>query len=126
MGWLALATGRLGGCRCGQRLANRHARPVSVQVTVPLTMLLGLDQTHPAELAGYGPIPAQTARKLAAAGTWRRLVTDPITGAPLDYGRTRYQPPADLAEHVITRDRTCRWPGCHRPAAGCHLDHTIA
>jgi len=125
MGWLALATGRLGGCGCGQRLAGRHRRPVAVQVTVPITTLLGLDDTQPGELAGYGPIPAEVARRLAAHGTWRRLLTDPVTGALLDYGRTRYQPPPDLADHVIARDRTCRWPGCDRPATGCDLDHTI-
>ena len=126
MGWLALAAGRLGGCPCGQRLDGQHRRPVSVQVIVPITMLLGLDDSQPAELAGYGPIPAEVARRLAGYGTWQRLLTDPATGALLDYGRTRYEPPPDLVDHVVARDRTCRWPGCERPAAGCDLDHTIA
>jgi Domain of unknown function (DUF222) len=124
MGWLALATGRLGGCDCGQRLANRHGRPVTVQVTVSISTLLGLEDQS-GELAGYGPIPAETARRLAGYGTWRRLVTDPLTGALLDYGRTRYEPPADLVDHIVTRDRTCRWPGCDRPAARNDIDHTI-
>ena len=126
MGWLALATGRLGGCLCGQRFDGQHRRPVTVQVIVPISMLLGLDDSQPAELAGYGPIPAETARRLAGYGTWRRLLTDPVSGAVLDYGRTRYQPPPDLVDHVVARDRTCRWPGCEKPAAGCDLDHTIA
>ena len=55
--------------------------------------------------------------------TWRRLLTDPVTGALLDYGRTTYRPPAPLARHVQARDRTCRYPGCARPAVGCELDH---
>jgi hypothetical protein len=42
----------------------------------------------------------------------------------LDVGRQRYTPPADLAEHVIARDQTCRFPTCTRPADGCDLDHT--
>jgi hypothetical protein len=126
LGWLALATGRLGGCPCGQRLDGQHRRPVSVQVIVPITMLLGLDDSQPAELAGYGPIPAEVARRLAGYGTWQRLLTDPATGALLDYGRSRYEPPPDLVDHVVARDRTCRWPGCDRPAADCDLDHTIA
>jgi Domain of unknown function (DUF222) len=125
MGWLALATGRLGGCPCGQSLDGQHRRPVTVQVTVPITTLLGLDE-QAGELAGYGPIPADVACRLAGFGTWRRLVTDPVSGALLDYGRTRYTPPPDLVEHVTARDRTCRWPGCDKPAVGCDLDHTIA
>src|SRR6266508_2482317 len=58
---------------------------VLVQVTMPATMLMGLTE-HGAELAGYGPIPAQVARELAADGTWRRLLTDPVSGHLLDYG----------------------------------------
>ncbi|HET6729742.1 MAG TPA: DUF222 domain-containing protein [Jiangellaceae bacterium] len=125
MGWLALGTGRLGGCTCGQGqpLDRRHRRPVTVQVTVAATTLLGLDD-QPGQLAGYGPVPASVARRLAAEGTWRRLLTDPVSGTVLDYGRTRYPPPPDLVDHVVARDRTCRWPGCDRPAATAEIDHT--
>ena len=125
MGWLALGTGRLGGCTCGQGqpLDRRHRRPVTVQVTVAVTTLLGLDE-QPGQLAGYGPVPASVARRLAAEGTWCRLLTDPVSGTVLDYGRTRYTPPPDLVDHVVARDRTCRWPGCDRPAAVAEIDHT--
>jgi Domain of unknown function (DUF222) len=125
LGWLALAAGRLGGCGCGQPLDNQHRRPVSVQVTVPIGLLLGLDDTTPAELTGYGPIPAETARRLAAHGTWRRLLTNPASGTVLDYGRTRYEPPPDLVDHVHARDQRCRFPWCEQPASGCDTDHTI-
>jgi hypothetical protein len=125
-------------CRCGggnraarrseqkrrRRLARRHRRTVTVNVTVPLTTLLGLDE-RPAELEGYGPITAETARRIAAHGTWRRLLTDPDTGAVLDYGTTRYEPPPDLVEHVHARDQSCRFPTCARPARLCQDDHTI-
>ncbi|MGH8774272.1 MAG: DUF222 domain-containing protein [Jiangellaceae bacterium] len=123
MGWTALRTGRLGGCDCGPRLDDLHGRPVSVLVTVAATTLLGLDDL-PGELAGFGPIPAEVARRLAADGTWQRLLTDPASGVVLDYGRTRYEPPADLVEHVNARDQTCRWPGCERPAERCECDHS--
>jgi len=93
-------------------------------VTVGLTTLLGLDQL-PGELAGYGPIPAEMARELADQGTWRRLLIDPVTGALLDYGTTRYTPPANLSAHVIARDQTCIFPSCRVPAARCDLDHRI-
>jgi len=96
---------------------------VQVRVKVPARTLLGVDE-EPAELAGYGPIPADAARRIAADATWRRLLTEPVSGRLLDFGTTRYRPPAHLAEHVITRDQTCRGPGCRVPAHRCDLDHT--
>ncbi len=130
LGWNALHAGHLGGpCSCDggtrQKLAKgRGGRPVAVVVTVAATTLLGLDHL-PGELAGYGPIAASVARKLAAGGTWRRLLTDPVTGAALDYGTTRYAPPPDLVELVQIRDRTRRFPGCNQPAHRSQIDHTI-
>ncbi len=98
----------------------------SIQVTVALSTLLGCDD-EPGELAGHGPIPASVARRLAAdeTGTWRRLVTDPLAGQLLDYGRTTDRPPRDLAEFVMARDQVCAFPQCNRPAHRCHLDHRI-
>src|SRR5262249_30082841 len=74
---------------------------------------------QPGELAGYGPIPAPLARELAGDGTWRRLVTDPLSGQLLDYGRTTYRPPAGLADFVRARDQHCIFPSCTRPAPPC-------
>ncbi|MGH8836580.1 MAG: hypothetical protein ACRDWG_16525, partial [Actinomycetes bacterium] len=53
--------------------------PAQIQVTVPATTLLGLTDI-PGELAGYGPITAEVARRIVAHGTWRRLLTDPASG----------------------------------------------
>jgi Domain of unknown function (DUF222) len=130
LGWSALAAGHLGCCHpdCGhlnQPLGNRRGgRPAAVNVTVAYTTLIGVDD-QPAHLQGYGPITAEVAGRIAAHGTWRRLLTDPVSGAVLDVGRERYTPPPDLAEHVIARDQTCRFPTCTRPAEGCDLDHSI-
>jgi hypothetical protein len=108
------------------RLPRAQGLRPAIQVTVALSTLLGADE-QPGELAGHGPIPATLARRLAAdeTGTWRRLVTDPLTGALLDYGRTTYRPPTDLAEFVIARDQTCTFPTCNRRAQRCELDHRI-
>ncbi len=46
-------------------------------------------------------------------------------GRLIDYGRTTYRPPKDLADHVIARDRTCRYPHCNRQARLCDLEHQI-
>lgn len=137
LAWAALSTGWIGGCggdgtgECdgssGFSLSSARGRPVTVNVTVPLSSLLG-DSDEPGELDGYGPITAETARRLAADGTWRRIVTDPLSGAVLDVGRTRYTPPRELADHVLARDQRCRWPNCDRSATGVgiQIDHTIA
>jgi hypothetical protein len=105
-------------------LPRNHRRRPHIQVTVAASTLLGLDD-QPGELAGYGPITAQVARRIAAEGTWRRLLTDPATGGLLDYGTTVYEPPQNLTDHIITRDQTCRGLGCRIRAERCDLDHTL-
>jgi hypothetical protein len=119
---IQIALDTLHGASSGE-LPRAHGMRPSIQVCVALSTLLGLDE-QPGELAGSGPIPASVARKLAAdpTGTWRRLVTDE-PGKLIDYGRTTYRPPKDLTDHVIARDRTCRFPHCQRQACRCDLDH---
>ena len=72
------------------------------------------------------PVPAMTAWALAAGGTWRRLVTNPVSEVVLDVGRTRYRPPTGLADLVRARDRACVFPICQIPAERCDLDHLTA
>ena len=98
---------------------------VDLRVLVPLSTLIGTDDA-PAELEGYGLIDPEVARAWARGGTWRRLVTDPYSGTVLDVGRTRYTPPADLAEHVRFRDLECARPGCATSAWHSELDHLRA
>jgi len=97
---------------------------VQVRVAVPAGTLLGIDDT-PGELAGYGAIPADAARRIAAEGTWRRLLTDPRTGRLHEMSVATYQPPQDMADFVVARDQTCRGLGCRMPAARCDLDHRV-
>ena len=119
---------------------------VAVDVTVPLDRLIGRPPepgrdrppgTAPPDDPPPGPppiprvsiggrtapVPDAVARALAAGGTWRRLVTDPLSGAVIDVGRTRYRPPAALADLVRARDGACTHPGCAVPARRCDLDH---
>jgi len=105
-------------------LGDASQRPaIDGALTLDLTTYLGLNNS-PADLPGYGPITADTARKLLAGNaTLRRLITDPITGTLIDLGRTRYQPTKPLQRLINHRDRTCRFPGCHRPAVQCDKDH---
>ncbi|MEU6645105.1 DUF222 domain-containing protein [Saccharomonospora sp. NPDC046836] len=95
-----------------------------VHVYVDLATLARLND-NPAQLAGYGPLPAGIARQIAdePSSTWQRIVTDPLTGTPVDVGRQRYRPPAVTDEFVRVRDRECRFPSCHRPAHFGDNDH---
>ena len=96
---------------------------LETQVVIDLATLLGLVD-NPGEIIGFGPIPAELARRLAAGSDmWRRLVTDPVTGHLLDLGTRKYEPSAALREYIIARDRTCQFPGCARAAYLCDLDH---
>jgi Domain of unknown function (DUF222) len=100
------------------------ARP-TVHVTVPVLTLIGASE-EPGLLDGYGPIAADTARRLAAiAPSFTRLLTDPVSGTVLDVDRRSYRPPADLKRWLEVRDGTCRFPGCNRRAARCEVDHTV-
>ncbi|MDQ0734204.1 HNH endonuclease signature motif containing protein [Arthrobacter agilis] len=119
-------------CHCGpgsedSRTAMGAPSPsAKIVVTVPVFSLMGITD-EPAELEGYGPIPPDAARTLAAGATsWLRLLTHPFTGAVLGLDRTRYRPSEDLRTWVHLRDRTCSFYGCSRPASRCDLDHLIA
>jgi hypothetical protein len=101
-----------------------HGRRQQVQFITDLPSLLGLAD-NPAELIGYGPIPAAVVRDRATRADWLRMVVDPLTGYLLDYGTTIYRPPAELADFVMARDRRCRFPGCNTKATHCDIDHNI-
>jgi hypothetical protein len=99
-----------------------HRRPVSINLTIDLPTMLGLAE-NPAQLSGYGPIPASIARNLAADGKWRKFITDPETGNLLDCGRESYIPSQPLVDFLTARDRICRFPGCSQPARLGDIDH---
>ena len=118
----ALASIAAASLALNAKTTTAHRRPITVNVTIDLPTLLGLSE-NPGQLAGYGAIPASVARALASDGKWRRFITDPLTGALLDYGRESYEPPQALVDFLLARDRTCRFPGCRRSAALSDIDH---
>ncbi|MDQ0575898.1 HNH endonuclease signature motif containing protein [Agromyces albus] len=96
----------------------------TVNLTIPVLTMLGHGDQPPV-LDGYGPIDIETARRLTAhAPSFRPILTDPVTGAMLRYGRRARRIPADLAGWLQIRDGRCRFPGCEKRAAGCDIDHT--
>jgi len=103
-------------------VGSQKAVVVELQVAVPHTILT---ERTGGELEGYGPITDTAIRELLSEHTvmWRRVITDPV-GKVLEVSRRRH-PGTDLARHIRLRDKTCRFPGCHRAARSCDLDHTV-
>jgi hypothetical protein len=56
-----------------------------------------------------------------------RLAPDIVASVslPLDVGAVTETIPVHLRRAVTLRDRHCRWPGCHEPAAACQPHHII-
>jgi hypothetical protein len=72
-------------------------------------------------IAGGGVIPAPLLAELRAMGATIAPVLNPVdlTAVP------GYRPSTALARFVRTRDTTCCFPGCDRPAEYSDVDHTI-
>ena len=109
----------------GPDAPRAHGRPVTVQVTIDAATLLGTAD-HPAMVGVDGMIPAGVARKLLDGARLRRLVTDPFTGYLLDYGRTTYRVPPDLAAEVAATYVTATGFGSTAPAISGDNDHGIS
>ncbi|MCB1251706.1 MAG: DUF222 domain-containing protein [Austwickia sp.] len=125
-----------------ENAGSADARPTDVEPDTAATLPGGSDASpttgaterrcaagrEPAFLVGYGPIPAETARRWlrdtidAHGKVWiRRLLTDPVSGqvTTID-ARARFFPPT-MRRLLLARDRYCRTPFCGAPIR--HLDH---
>ncbi|MFB1297142.1 DUF222 domain-containing protein [Mycobacterium sp. pW049] len=114
-----------------ERVTGRSAtEPVNVHLLLVMadTTLAG-DDTEPAWLQGYGPIPAGFACKLTgdavtdkeAKATLRRLYRHPRSGQLVAMESRSRTFPKGLARFIGIRDRTCRTPYCNAEIR--HLDH---
>jgi hypothetical protein len=110
-------------CTCGGvRLGPRRG---VVDLHVKLSTLMGLDD-DPALIPGWGPVVADVARQVAFDAEqrpiWAWSVLDE-NGRLAHHGHTSRRPVAAEAAFVRARDKTCRAPGCTRPAVACDIDH---
>jgi hypothetical protein len=95
-----------------------------LDVLVPLETLESRTGADAASLDWSGPIPGETARRLACDASLSRVITDGAS-QPLDVGRRTRTVPAAIRRAVIVRDRTCVEPGCDCPAAWCDVHHVV-
>jgi len=100
--------------------------PVEVQVVMTDATLFAGANT-PAEIVGYGPLPAGIARYLLArlhpeTALWlRRLYTEPRTGRLVAMESKRRRFPKAMRRFFLARDQLCRTPWCGAPIR--HADH---
>jgi hypothetical protein len=111
----------------GQSAGSAPLPKADVLVTVPVFSLLGLTD-EPADLDGFGPVPASMARKLVGegAGPFHRVLVDPRDGAALEFGRTSYRLPDYLKRWLRMRDGKCTFPGCSNHSQDNEIDHLTA
>ncbi len=125
----------------GQIMADELARRVltpsvgevqvpGVEVHVVMTDRTLLDgDDEPAQVLGYGPIPAPVARDLVRADAktkvWvRRLYTNPETGELAGTDARKRDFPEVARTFLTLRDQLCRTPWCGAPIR--HVDHAVA
>ena len=107
----------------GQRSAE--GVPLRVNLVISDDVLFGADG-H-AHIEGYGPVPGDLARDLAARTRqkWlRRLYASPDTGELVAMESRSRTFPKGLGELIDLRDQTCRTPWCDAPIR--HHDHVRA
>ncbi|MHA7176512.1 HNH endonuclease signature motif containing protein [Arthrobacter sp. Sr24] len=102
----------------------------TILVTVPFLGAMGITD-EPAELAGSttcsGPVPLDIARRLmASAGSFLRVLTDPVTGEPLGLHPERYQLRESDKAVLRAISGGCYFPGCPNPAMDTETDHLKA
>ncbi len=110
-------------CRCGlpECPAATERKALTEVVINVLAEQATLDGTgdHPGYLPGFGVLPAESVRDLAAAGATVKRVK-----LPGDAPATGYRPTPTQASFVRWRDLTCRFPGCDEPPEACDIDHS--
>ena len=102
-------------CRCGSddcaAVTERRAlSEVVINVLAEQATVNGTSN-QPGYLPGFGILPAESVRELAAAGATMQPLTMPSGSAP------GYRASKTLAKFIRWRDLTCRFPGCDARAA---------
>lgn len=147
----AAAAAAAAGAGCAGSCTTPIAVNITIDLTVPITELdthlhsqLGNDSgTGSGSGSGLGSglgtgVSTGAGRGANSIGCdFRQLLADPAvkvfarpvavneSGHVLDIGRRRYQITGALRRMIITRDGTCRFPGCNATAIRCQIDHVI-
>jgi len=113
----------------GQATADAVPVEVNLVMTDQALFNAGPGANEPANVDGYGPIPAALARRVVlaaeeAATVWlRRLYASPTSGELVAMESRRRVFGGGLGKFLILRDQICRTPWCD--ASIRHLDHVV-
>ncbi|WP_441961201.1 DUF222 domain-containing protein, partial [Mycolicibacterium houstonense] len=134
-------------CRCGRddcpATQKRAAADAAMLHLLAEQATVAGTSNAPGYLLGYGILPAESVRNLAAHAKIKPLrvpnqpadpagPTEPTgpagpatpAGPSEPAAEPGYRPSVALSEFIRWRDLTCRFPGCNAPAARCDIDHT--
>jgi hypothetical protein len=113
----------------GEWLLSADHAPASLTidaaVIVPATALTG-STGQPTESAdGQWCIPTSWAMDeyMKSSPFWHRMIIDPVENDVLAHDYVGRFAPDVLRRALTFRDRTCRGPGCCKPASRCEIDH---
>ena len=108
----------------GTKLGTVGGQRPHLVITASAETLLGLKGAPPAEMAGVGPIPMETAQRHACDPTvsWLLGQAELESESASDAHR---QIPAATRRALVARDRDCVFNGCHRPAIWCDGHHLV-
>jgi hypothetical protein len=108
-----------GSADCPAADAGAAAAQVVIHVLAEQATVSGESAT-PGYLPGFGALPAETVRDLAARAHLR-----PLKPAREFTVEPQYRPSTALAAFIRARDLWCRFPGCEVAAEFCDIDHSI-
>ena len=108
----------------GSKLGSVGGQRPHLVITASAETLLGLKGAPPAELAGVGPIPMETAQRHACDPSVSWLLGQAELESERASHAHRQIPPA-TRRALVARDRGCVFNACHRPAIWCDGHHLI-
>ena len=105
-------------------LPTVHGQRPHLVLTASIDALKGFDSATPPKLEFAGPVPRETALRIAcdSASAEVALTAD----GPLSVGRSRRTIPPAIRRALNLRDGGCRFPGCDRPPEWTDAHHVIS
>jgi len=108
----------------GRKLGSVGGQRPHLVITATAETLVGLKGAPPAEMAGVGPIPMETAQRHACDPTVSWLLGQAELESE-SVSHAHRQIPAATRRALVARDRDCVFNGCHRPAIWCDGHHLV-
>jgi hypothetical protein len=109
----------------GSKLGTVGGQRPHLVITASAETLLGLPGAPPAEMAGVGSIPKETAQRHACDPTVSWLLGQAELESETGASHAHRQIPSATRRALVARDRTCVFTGCHRPAVWCDGHHLV-